>query len=187
MRGARAVLVLLGVQLLLVLSVAGRYAYERKMRPRVWVRATEFDPDEPLRGRYLALRLLVDGCGLPRDGAHFVAGYPPARGGVTPGMWRWTVSLEAVGGQLVPRWAEKPRVVDGVQQVTLGADARCDRAMVEQGVEYFVPERAKGPFPLKAGQELWVEVTVPKSGPPRPIQLAMASGGEFRPLLLREP
>ncbi len=51
--------VLLVVQLVLVLSIAGKYVYERKVCPRVWVRTAQFDPDLPFRGRYLALRLAV--------------------------------------------------------------------------------------------------------------------------------
>ena len=34
-------------------------------------------------------------------------------------------------------------------------------------------------------QELWAEVTVPRKGPPRPIQLAIKNGTDWRPLNLR--
>lgn len=44
------------------------------------------------------------------------------------------------------------------------------------------PDRAKGPFPLQKGQVLWVEVTVPPSGPPRPIQLAVSNEAGWQPL-----
>jgi len=37
---------------------------------------------------------------------------------------------------------------------------------------------------LKQGQELWVEVTAPVSGPPRPIQLALSDSTGFYPLHL---
>jgi hypothetical protein len=52
-------------------------------------------------------------------------------------------------------------------------------------VEYFISDTAQSPFPPKKGEELWVEVTVPKMGPPRPIQLAMSKDGVFTPLVLR--
>ena len=61
--------VLLAIQLVLVLSIAAKYVYERKTCPRVWVRTAQFDPDLPFRGRYLALRLAVDACGLPHNEA----------------------------------------------------------------------------------------------------------------------
>ena len=79
MRAIRPGLILLLVQLVLVLSVAGKYLYERQTRPRVWTRATQFDPALPLRGRYLALQLLVDACGLPRDGEHTIQLYSGSR------------------------------------------------------------------------------------------------------------
>ena len=60
MKTIRPGLILFFVQLVLVLSVAGKYLYERQTRPRVWTRATQFDPNLPLRGRYLALQLLLD-------------------------------------------------------------------------------------------------------------------------------
>ena len=59
-RRSRGVVVLV-VQVVLVLSIAGKYVYERKVCPRVWVRTAQIDPNLPFRGRYLALRL-VGGC-----------------------------------------------------------------------------------------------------------------------------
>ena len=53
-RTLRAV-ALLVAQALLVLSIAGKYLYERKACPRVWVRSAQYDPNLPLRGRYLSL------------------------------------------------------------------------------------------------------------------------------------
>ena len=184
MRYRPAALLLLGVQLALVLSVAGKYWYERRTCPRVWVRATQRDPEQPLRGRYLALQLLVDACGLPQDRAHYrpplVMMNAPDKAG--PGSWVWMVSLRATSGHLVPSLDEYSRKPEELRQVILQADRPCERAPVQTDEEYFIPEHAKGPFPLRAGQELWVEVTVPPSGPPRPIQLALADGPDFRPL-----
>ena len=48
-----------------------------------------------------------------------------------------------------------------------------------------IGDRAKSPFPLKANEELWAEVTVPPSGPPRPIQLAISNAAGFKPLVVR--
>jgi hypothetical protein len=49
-------------------------------------------------------------------------------------------------------------------------------------VAFFLPEHAVDPSVRRAGEELWVEVTVPKRGPPRPIQLAVKRGESFTPL-----
>jgi hypothetical protein len=172
----RAGLVLVVVQLVLVLSVAGKYLYERQTRPRVWTRATQFDPALPLRGRYLALQLMLNACGLPRDAEHAIQSYS----GGHP-FWMWHVSLTTTDGKLVPR-LEKSWSPRAGGTLTLLADKPCDQATLSNEVMLFIPDRAQLPFPLKAGQELWLEVTLPQSGPPRPIQIALSGGGGFRPV-----
>jgi hypothetical protein len=178
MKGIRPGLILLLVQLVLVLSVAGKYLYERHTRPRVWTRTTQFDPDLPLRGRYLAMQLVLDACNLPRDAEHKIQRYP----GRHP-FWQWNVSLAAADGKLVPSM-ENARSPRSEGTLTLFADKPCDRATLNTEELLFIPDRAHLPLPLKPGQDLWVEVTVPSSGPPRPIQIALSSAGGFHPLKL---
>jgi hypothetical protein len=52
-------------------------------------------------------------------------------------------------------------------------------------VLFFVPEHTL-PFETLRGRgdapELWVEVTIPRKGPPRPIRLATKQNGELEPL-----
>jgi hypothetical protein len=177
-KAIRAGLILVLVQVVLVLSVAGKYLYERETRPRVWTRATQFDPSLPLRGRYLALQLMLDACGLPRDAEHMIPGYP----GGHP-FRRWNVSVTVVNGKLAPRLEKSWSPRDG-GTLTLFADKPCDQATLSNEVLLFIPDRARVPFPLPPGQELWVEVTVPPSGPPRPIQMALSSREGFHPLKL---
>jgi hypothetical protein len=168
-------LILLVVQLALVLSIAGKYVYERKTRPRIWVRTTQFDPDQPLRGRYLALQLAVDACALPRTEKYFQQYLSPN------GSWDWEVVLAAEDGKLMPHLAAE-RTPAGSTDLSLQTTQPCNRARLRETLDYFIPEHAKSPFPLKPGQELWVEVTVPKEGPPRPIQLALSDPSGFHPL-----
>ena len=174
MKAIRAGLILVLVQVVLVLSVAGKYLYERETRPRVWTRATQFDPSLPLRGRYLRLQLMVNACGLPRDAEHTIPGYSGHP------FWRWQVSLTAANGKLAPRLEKSwsPRVGG---TLTLFADKPCDQATLSNEVMLFIPDRPQVPFPLPPGQELWVEVTLPPSGPPRPIQMALSTGEGFHP------
>jgi hypothetical protein len=40
------------------------------------------------------------------------------------------------------------------------------------------------PSVLEAGEELWVEVTLPRSGAPRPIRLGVRKDGVLTPLAL---
>jgi hypothetical protein len=60
----------------------------------------------------------------------------------------------------------------------------CAHAMAARGLDYYIPDTARVPFPPKPGELLWVEVTVPPAGPPRPIQLAVSRNGIFTPLKL---
>ncbi len=48
-------------QCLIVLSLAGKYAVDRERLPRVWFKTAPVDPNMPIRGRYVSLRLIVDG------------------------------------------------------------------------------------------------------------------------------
>ena len=50
-------LILGAFQCLLALSVSGKLLYDRSTCPRVWVKTAQWDPNLPIRGRYLALRL----------------------------------------------------------------------------------------------------------------------------------
>lgn len=175
-RTVRAV-ALLSIQAALVLSIAGKYLYERKTCPRIWVRAGQYDPSLPLRGRYFGLQLAVDACGLPHDKAHHIEGYSAPNQPFDPGHWRWTIRLTAQNGKLVPALAkdtDRPELTEELTQWKY--DGMCDRALLSDNVDLFVSDAAKSPFPLAKGEELWVEVTLPPTGPPRPIQLAVSKG-----------
>lgn len=166
---------LIVVQCLLVSSIAAKYLYGRTTRPRVWVRAAQYDPELPMRGRYLALSPKVDVCGLTPESE---ASAPKAL------YWskHYRVQLLARDGKLVAEDARKRLPRGEFQRAMVTDTTPCDRAQLSPGIDYFVPENAKSPFPLKPGQELWVEVTVPPSGPPRAIQLALSENGNWRVL-----
>ena len=53
-------LILAVFQCLLALSVSGKLLYDRSTCPRVWVKTAQWDPNLPIRGRYLALRLVPE-------------------------------------------------------------------------------------------------------------------------------
>jgi hypothetical protein len=58
-------LILAVFQCLLALSLSGKLLYDRATCPRVWVKTAQWDPNLPIRGRYLALRL------VPESGAQW--------------------------------------------------------------------------------------------------------------------
>jgi hypothetical protein len=110
------------LQCAVVLTLAAKLHYDRATKPRVWVKTAPFDPNLPIRGRYVSLRLI------------------PAAG---------DLHFSRTNGQRIA---------------------------------YFIPEHAKDPSIRPAGEELWAEVTIPSSGPPRPIRLGVRRGGELRAL-----
>jgi hypothetical protein len=170
---ARAI-VLVVIQCVLVSSIAVKYLYERVTCPRVWVRAAQYDPEVPMRGRYLALSPQVDVCGLK----------PATESRMSQSEWSQTfeVKLVARDGKLVAEDASKKLPRGDYQWVRTSQLTPCNRAASWPAVDYFIPEHARSPFPLQSGQELWVEVTVPPSGPPRPIQLALSDSGKWQVL-----
>ncbi len=185
-----ASLALLVVQLGLVCSVAAKYFVQRWTSPRVWVRAATFDPQLPMRGRYLSLQLTVDGCQstLPSAGA---ANFPrDVDGAVRPGPYsigrrqavRFNAQLQVENNTLMAiRIANQDASLPG-QMVTAQPGASCRAMRLDAPVAFYIAEHAVSPLPLTAGQELWMEVTVPAKGPPRPLQLALKQNGLWKPL-----
>jgi hypothetical protein len=159
-------LILAGTQLALVASLAAKYAMDRARLPRVWVQTVAYDPNLPIRGRYLSVLLRVS----PED----VYGSP----GNFSGEMR-DVTLNVRDGHLVANPANHPTGLH-VSQRTINRGAQVT-ALIEP-VAFFLPEHAADPSVRSAGEELWMEVTVPRTGPPRPIQLAIKRGESFTPL-----
>ena len=54
-------LVLAVVHVALVAMLGGKLLYERRTLPREWIETQPVDPDAPLRGRYVQLRLMMEG------------------------------------------------------------------------------------------------------------------------------
>ncbi len=57
---------------------------------------------------------------------------------------------------------------------------------LNQSVSFFIPQDIPDPSQLKSGEQLWVEVSLPPKGSPRPLRLAIKSpNGAWRDLSLR--
>ena len=177
----RAVLLIM-VQVLLVCAVAGKYLYERATQPRVWTRVAQFDPNLPMRGRYLALTPEVDACSLP--GARDRSISPVSHEGPNNRYehFEWRVQTVAENGKLAVKDAGNVVPRAETQMVVLMQHTSCERARLMPGILFFVPDTAHSPFPQKPGEELWAEVTVPPEGPPRAIQLAISDHGKWKVL-----
>jgi hypothetical protein len=159
------------LHILIVLSLGGKLLYDRATRPRVWVRTGSYDPDLPIRGRYMALRLQVQ-----------APWFHPTN------KYAWNpVTLDVENNMLVARPAGSNAglsVSSWLNQRVIRPNQPPDTVFLDQSVLFFLPEHAYVPG-VKPGEELWAEVTVPRKGPPRPIQLALKRGTEWVPLTYR--
>jgi hypothetical protein len=158
----------------LILSLGGKLLLDRRTYPRVWAKAVPYDPQTPIRGRYVSLQLEVR---FP-----VVVPSPPAFDNY--------VSLSVEGGQLTARVSNVDTGVrvmpDGWRRTRLGVSAATTTAtpVILPPVAYFIPDNVPDPSRRAPGEELWVEVTLPKKGPPRPIQLGVKKDGKITPLNL---
>ncbi len=192
MKLARTSLLVLGIQLALVSSIAAKYLYQRNTCPRVWTRAVAYDPEMLMRGRYLSMQLKIDACGITLPIAkeqskdsfeHRVIFEFDGSGTYETQL---PIIVAAKNGKLVAeRIAPSPHEHRS-QDLILNQNAACSEAALQVPVDFYLSETAKSPFPLAKGTELWVEVTVPPAGPPRPIGLAIkSSDGTWQPLNYR--
>jgi len=147
-------LIVAGLQLAIVCSLAGKFYIDRVVRPRTWVRTVGYDPEALIRGRYVSLRLAVEARD-PRPGS--------------------MVRLDVEDDRLVALVDRDGYAV--LQQPT----GRVSDWSVGP-VAVFIPEHVPDPTIRKQGEELWAEVTVPRRGLPRPIRLGVKRGDRLEPL-----
>jgi hypothetical protein len=144
------------LQLAIVLSIAGKYYSDRTRLPRVWVRTMPFDPNLPIRGRYVRFQVPVETRAAPAGSF-------------------WQAQLAIEDGELVASPATTPGAV-WIQR--MGKDT----VVLQEPLAYFIPEHVPDPSRRPPREELWVEVSVPAKGPPRPIRLGLKKDGVLTPL-----
>ncbi len=168
MPGAGRGLLLALLQGGLLLSLGGQLLLDRATRPRGWMLSAPVDPHLPIRGRYVNLALLVPAPVVP-------AGQDRPWSGE-----RVVLHSEAgqVRAELATDATPRPR--------SLPATPQDERWRLGPSVAYFIPPEVADPSRRPAGEQLWVEVTLPAQGPPRPIRLGVKRGdGPITPLQLR--
>ncbi len=180
---------LLVFQLLIVSSIAGKYLWQRLRCPSVWARAAAIDPELPMRGRYLLLQLTVDGCQSTLPSAKLATFPRDVNGAVKPGPYvlrpqpvMFRANLKVENDKLVAVRIEGQEDSSTGQEISAMPSAPCDQMQVSDPVDFYIADTAKSPLPLQPGQQLWIEVTVPPIGPPRPLQLALKDNGAWKPL-----
>lgn len=157
--GVRKGVIVAAIHLALVASLGAKLLVDRATRPRVWARVAPIDPNLPIRGRYV--RLAVEGIAENLDSANGS-----------------DVTLTARGGTLV----FQPSPTDsGLTARVVDRDGR-RVAVLNQPLAFFIPEHVPDPSIRAPGEELWVEVTLPRRGAPRPIRLGVMKDLTLTPL-----
>ena len=166
------------LQVAIVSTLGAKLVVDRATRPRVWARVAPVDPDLPIRGRYVRLRLeagIDEGRSffLPRTIVGPDGGTSTARPAIIP------IALSVRDGHLVVRPAP-----NGSRSLSAHGSQRGDQtvAVLDQPLAYFIPEHVADPSRRAPDEELWAEVTLPRRGAPRPIRLGVRKAGVLTPL-----
>ena len=115
----------------------------------MWAETAPYDPDMPIRGRYVSIAVLVDAKrstpadqSEPATGPEYFIGRLEVKGD----------HLMAIEDDAGRHWVSSRRC----------GDALCWQ--LAEPLAYFIPEHARDPSRRPAGEKLWVEVTVPPHG-----------------------
>lgn len=154
-------LILAALHVTIVLSLGGKLLYDRANRPRVWVKTSPVDPELPIRGRYVRLQLVVAAPAIPD---------------ITNRQQSPSVNLRVENNRLIAEPDPHPSALSELRIVRRSRPDGEAEALLSPPVAFFISEHVRDPSIRTQGEELWVEVTVPKKGPPRPIRLGVKVG-----------
>jgi hypothetical protein len=162
--------VIAAVHVGLVGTLGAKLLYDRGSRPRVWAQTVPYDPNLPIRGRYVSLQLAVHPEAFPESkaGSASQASQP--------------VTLHVETDRLVAMPSNEPSDL----RIRLIQREGQQLAVLDRPVAFFIPENIPDPSRRPSGEVLWAEVTIPNTGPPRPIRLGIKKGdGAIEPLEYR--
>ena len=160
----------------IVSTIAAKYLYQRWRCPRVWTRAAAVDPNCPcaaVTSRFSSPSTAAK-ARCPRPSC---ADFPrDVSGAIKPGPYvlrpqavSFRANLKVVNNKLV---AVRPEGQEDRPDCQARRSRPARRALrpdaARSGVDFFIADTAQSPLPLKPGQELWIEVTVPPNRPAAP-------------------
>jgi len=161
------------LQIGIVSTLGAKLLYDRAHRPRVWIKSAIYDPNLPIRGKYLALNIEVPGEGfvgrmqtLPyASSSNSYEFFSPNR-----------CDLVLRGNHLIAVANEQGEFLANVSRRNQDVVA-----VISDEMAYFLPEHENGPLLRNRDEELWIEATIPRKGPPRPLRLAVKKDGVLTP------
>ena len=158
------------LHVVIVSSLGAKFLYDRVHRPRVWIRSALYDPNLPIRGKYLSLSIEVPAEGFTKQDRIYGT-YPNEY--FTPNRCNLVLrgeQLLAVANDRGDFWVNVQRRDNSLVAIINGQTA------------YFLPEHKSGLVLHDRSEELWIEATIPRKGPPRPIRLGIKKAGVLTPL-----
>jgi hypothetical protein len=175
------------IQGVLVSSLGAKLLYDRSARPRAWFRAERYDPNLPIRGRYLNLQLEVND---PRPleeiekkyKSQFGAAERRAAAPALPSFlnFGWECGSIDVSSGTPLAVFDQSSAPGGCDNVSFVRQKNGEKLILRlaEPVLFFIPDTAQDPTHLASGEELWVLATIPRKGPPRPIALGIKKVGD---------
>ena len=152
--------VIAALHVAIVCALGAKLLVDRTVRPRVWVEVAPFDPDLPIRGRYVSLQVKAIARDFPGSG----------------GRGEWNHALLSVENDQLVATRSNPVSGEAVRIENLGENPT---VVLTTPIAYFIPEHVADPSSTPG---LMAEVTVPSKGPPRPIRLGVKNGDRITPL-----
>ena len=166
-------LILALVQVLLVVAVGGKLMIDRARYPKVWVETAPYDPDLPLRGRYVRLLAVVE----PTAAVFDSDVHEPTGEGFNSDVYHQRGRVEVRNNRLIMVPDEDGRIYFSKNRC---GPREC--LTLAEPLAFFIPESIKDPSIRGEDEQLWVRVTVPPHGAPRPIELGVKKQGKLTPL-----
>ena len=181
----RAIAVAL-IQILIVCSLGAKLLYDRRTRPRAWFKTERYDPDLPIRGRYLSLQIEVSDPRSPEEiQSKFANDLAMKENQNAQYRVRQFFDFGHECGSIALRGDTPIATFDNSElwncsNLTFSRRQTANETVlrVSEPILFFISDTAKDPSRLPTGDELWVLATIPGKGPPRPIALGIKKSGE---------
>jgi len=168
------------IQVLVVCSLGEKLLYDRRTRPQAWFLAERYDPNLPIRGRYLQLQLNVPDSRTPEEIEQKFGAERDSQQKQFNRVWgygRECGSIAVRDGKPVAQFDDSnpgdcrnlsfERWPNGTQSAL----------RLNEPVLFFIPDTSRAFWVLQPGEEMWVLATIPRKGPPRPIAVGIKKAG----------
>ena len=181
---------LAAVHVLLISSLGAKLLYDRRTCPQAWFKTRQYDPNLPIRGRYMSLQVEVRDPRSPDEiESRFGREIRSQENARKQYAWHGPLDFGQECGSIAVQDGRPVAIFEpegpssGCDNLTFSrqrveGEPGNSTLRVNEPVLFFVPDTAQLPAPTRDGTELWVLATVPRKGPPRPIALGVKKAGE---------